>query len=400
MNKLIYLLFFFTSMAFAILAVFIFVPVSQFPAPDGPYGVGYVKYHWIDKARQELNVQDPEHPNRELMAYVFYPTDKNHQGERVGYNSDQINGYIGLMSYTSGFPAWLFGGVYFLKTHSQLNVPIAKVDSKFPVVIVSHGWGAQLHGWTWFCELLASNGYFVVGISHPYVAEITRYLDNRVVKTLVFKKAAERKQEGGEERYRSWKADQVEICAQDMSSVITKLEELNVQGSEFWSGKIDLNKIGVMGGSFGGTTSVRACRKDSRISCGIDMDGCLRGDDVTAKLLKPFMIMLAEQSNQWVDDRGIKDLDNINAFINRSENNIEKVTFKNLGHAAFSDAPIILNSTLFTRIFSRYFDFIGTSNPAEAPSVGTLCRELKKMDPCIVDFFDRTLKASPTRTKD
>ncbi|MEU8241109.1 hypothetical protein AB0C07_22930 [Actinoplanes missouriensis] len=35
------------------------VPVSQFPAPSGRYGIGTVTYHWVDQSRPELFTADP-----------------------------------------------------------------------------------------------------------------------------------------------------------------------------------------------------------------------------------------------------------------------------------------------------------------------------------------------------
>ncbi len=125
---------------------FMFYPIAQFPSPTGPYGVGCATYHWVDQSRQELNMQDPQHPHRELMAYCFYPTNKhNHQ---TRYNKDQATGYKQVLSYKTGLPAWLFCGLDFLKVNEQPYAPALLVveGKKLPVIIVSHGWGALVHG--------------------------------------------------------------------------------------------------------------------------------------------------------------------------------------------------------------------------------------------------------------
>ncbi len=232
----------------------------------------------------------------------------------------------------------------------------------------------------------------MVGINHPYVAEIIHYPNNRVVETLVFKKAAERKKEGGEQRYRSWKESQVEICAQDVSSVIDKLAELHKQGVEFWSNKIDLDRIGVMGGSFGGTVSMRACRKDPRIKCCVDMDGCLRGDDVTAEFSKQCMVILGEGSNQWVGKQGVEDLAAINALSEKYKDNIHKVFIEGAGHGVFSDVPLYGCSTLFMRLLARYTNYYETDPQRKRLSVDEANGMLATLKSHIVGFFDKTLK--------
>lgn len=50
-------------------------PAFYFPKPTCDYAVGVQEFHWIDQQRQELFEHDPQHPNRELMAKIWYPAD-------------------------------------------------------------------------------------------------------------------------------------------------------------------------------------------------------------------------------------------------------------------------------------------------------------------------------------
>src|SRR5215211_6751393 len=45
------------------------------PEPTGPYAVGRVSYHWIDRSREETFTEE-EGDERELMAFVWYPAQK------------------------------------------------------------------------------------------------------------------------------------------------------------------------------------------------------------------------------------------------------------------------------------------------------------------------------------
>ncbi|MFA6263724.1 MAG: dienelactone hydrolase family protein [Candidatus Babeliales bacterium] len=376
----------------------VFYPINQFPKPSGPYGVGITQYHWIDTQRKEPNAIDPQHVNREIMAYIFYPTNKhNHQ---IAYNSDQATGFKNVLGFKYKLPTWLFSGLDQLKVYEEPNAPLVSDGKKFPIIIMSHGWGALLHGWTWFCELLASNGYVVVGINHPYVAEVIRYPDGRTIKTLVFKKAAERKQEGGEQRYRAWKEDQVAVCAQDISSVVTQLEDLVLQSTMPWSTYIDLDRIGVMGGSFGGTTAMRACRKDQRIKCCIDMDGCLRGEDATAVFTKPCMMIVGSNSDQWVGRQGDSDLATINALQKRYQNTFNKVVIEGAGHGVFSDIPFYGQTTLLLQLLSHYTNFYGTASQKEQLSNDRIRAIFATLESNILGFFDKTLSVKQTSEKE
>jgi len=368
---------------------FLFYPINQFPKPLGPYGVGTTQYHWIDEKRQEPNAFDVQHPNRELMVYIFYPTYKHDYQEP--YNQDQVVGYKVVLSYASKLPTWMFSGLDFLKVHEYPNAPLAATNKKLPVIIVSHGWGALVHGWTWFCEVLASHGYFVVGINHPYVAQVTHYPDGRAIETLVFKRAAERKQEGEAQQYRTWKENQVEVCAQDISSAINKLEEFVTQGSMFWSKYIDLNRIGVMGGSFGGTTAMRAYRKDSRIKSCVDMDGCLRGEDVSAEFTKQCLMIIGSASNQWFDEQGEKDLAAIKVQHERYPNTFHLAVIDGAGHGVFSDIPFYAQTTLFLQLFARSSNFYQTAPQQKQVSHGAITHMLAILESQVLGFFNRTL---------
>ena len=388
MLKLIYI---FSGIILISIPIFFFYPMSQFPGPAGPYGVGQVKYHWIDSSRKEINTDDPNHPNREIMAYLFYPAEKDIHAKRMPFDQDTLESTKAILSFESGMPLWLFAGLHFLKTNSVENAKLAQNKDRFPIVIVSHGWGPMVQHYTWFCELLASYGFFVVGINYPYVAGITRFPDSRIIRTLVFKWAKEKKLKDGKLRYRARKEQQVGICAQDIGFVISKLKELTQKGSEFWSKKIDVNNVGVLGSSFGGTTSVRACRKDARIKCGINMDGCLRGDDRTSTFETPFMFLLGEKSNQWEGKEGAQDLEEINTLCDAPRTKIYKVTIKDIGHGVFSDAPLHLDVTLFIKLLSKYVDFYSTT-------VASMKKEgLEAMKPYIIEFFEKHLKGEQSK---
>jgi len=378
-----------STFIFVALIVFIYLPISHFPTPSGKYGVGQIKYHWTDMGRGESNLENQIHSYRELMVYVYYPTEKVDKASFCKYDKDNAKSLETLFGKITKLPKFLFAGLRFVKIHSVLNAPIIEGNNKFPIIIVSHGFGAMVQGWTYFLEELASHGYIVVGINHPYVAAITRYSDNQIIESLVFKKVEERKEEGGEESYKKWKEDQVEICSHDISFVINKIGEIISSRNEIWSNRADLSHVGVMGGSFGGSVATRACRKETRIKCGINMDGSLRGEDKNSLMNVPFMFLLAEKSNQWVG-KGVKDLEDINKFCSNSKN-IDRVIVKDIGHGVFSDLPILVNSTFFTRVLSNYFDFFSTSS-FEKGNLPIACKQLGVIGFDVVQFFDKHLK--------
>lgn len=359
-------LIFFTLLASLLAGILFFLlyPLAQFPLPSGPYGVGLKTYHWVDQSRQELYEQDPQHPYRELMGHVFYPTEKLLQKPTLAYDPDAAKSAMEYFAYCSKLPAWLFSSMKLLKTHIQPGAPLVQ-NSTLPVVIFSHGAnGPIVQSYTWMLEELASQGYVVVGINHP-------------------KDKARDAQE---------KTQQLETRTQDVNFAITKLEELVAQKDSFWV-NVDLDRVGMFGHSFGGRTAVRATRKDTRIKCGINLDGGIQDDDAAQPFATPFMFVIAEKSFLWNKDhpqyRKAPDLDMISKLIKVQGANMKMVTIKDVGHSIFSDAPLQLNITLFGRLVSRYALF-----GLEVPAGKAADILVTTIMPQIVNFFDEQLKQS------
>ncbi len=366
MNKRL-IIFTISATLLASILFFILYPIAQFPTPSGRYGVGYTTYNWIDQSRQELNAKDPQHHYRELMVHIFYPTEKNDKAAPVAYDPDAAKSAMEYFAHCSKLPAWLFRSVKSIKTHMQPDAPLAKSATSFPVVIFSHGAnGPVVQSYTWMLEELASHGYVVVGINHP-------------------RDKARDAQE---------KAQRLETRTQDVSFAITKLEELVAQKDSFWL-NVDLDKIGMLGHSFGGRTTVRATRKDARIKCGINLDGGIQDDDAAQTFVTPFMFVIAEKSFLWNKDhpqyRKAPDLDMISKLIRVPGTTMKMVTLKDVGHSVFSDAPLQLNMTLFGRLASRYALF-----GLEVPAGKAADILVTTIMPQIVNFFDEQLRAQST----
>jgi dienelactone hydrolase len=369
------------------LATCIFLPIAEFPEPTGHYGVGYTTYHWVDTTRQELNAQDPIHPNRELMIHVFFPTEKKNNATPINYDPDAAKSAIEYLAMCSKLPAWLFGNIKLIKTHMQTNAPLAQNTTPFPVVIFSHGAGGPMvQSYTWILEELASHGFVVVGINHPYMAGTVRYPDGRVI-TSIYEKM---KREG------TWKLDQVETNALDISFVINKIEESAIINDPFWK-CVDVHNVGVFGHSFGGRTTFRATLMDKRIKCGINMDGGVDERDGKEQFSTPFMFMHPEKS--FIRDKNhpfyifkgkpVKEKSEDTWYEKLARNpdsSMKIVTIKDVGHAIFTDVPFELNMTALGRFLSRHACF-----HLEVPAERAIDIFTNNVMPQIINFFDEKL---------
>ncbi len=394
MKKLIYV---FIVIIVIAIPLFLFYPVSKFPSPTGPYGVGQKSYHWVDANRKELNAKDPKNTNREIMTYVYYPTQKNKTSTL--YNPKVIKNTINFFNKTTGLPMWLFSGLYFVKTNLEKNAEIAKTKPKFPVIIFSHGGGPMIEQYTWLLQDLASYGFVVVGINHTYLSSETLFPDGRIVSSISSKM---KKKFKNRKLHAEWRDKNIDIYVQDIRFVINKIKELVSQDSEFWNA-IDLEKIGVMGHSFGGSAAVRAYREENRIKCGINLEGSIRAKDAKEIFPKPFLFFSAEKSHVWsrkhhlhktgYDEEKLNPKD-IKATRYQNDDNMKIVTIKEVGHSIFLDVPLLLNTTLLTRILSHYYNFY-----LGVPSYKASKILVNEIAPYIVDFFEEHLNDNRSERK-
>lgn len=138
------------------------MPIVSLPAPTGPYAVGTFDFSITDPSRIERYA--PER-NRELYVEVWYPA---HRASSQTYRVRTLfhNLYEGRYNQTS----FLFGYLKRVDTHSRVGAPVAeKGERAFPVLLFNHaldfGFTAQNQR---LMEHLASHGYVIFSIAHPY----------------------------------------------------------------------------------------------------------------------------------------------------------------------------------------------------------------------------------------
>ena len=79
-----------------------------------------------------------------------------------------------------------------MQTHAVANAMPSAAPALFPVLVFSPGGGALPALYTSLCEDLASHGYLIAAIDHPYDDIAVRLANGRVVKQV------EPPQEGGD----------------------------------------------------------------------------------------------------------------------------------------------------------------------------------------------------------
>lgn len=352
--------------------------LNNFPRPTGDYGVGVTSYHLVDAQRIEPN--NPQ-ASRELMLHIWYPTSSLIKTAQTPYDRDAVENALDFIHQQSGMPLWLLGGLKKTKTYAIKNAAISLNNAKYPMLILSHGAGPMIQQYTSLCEELASHGYIVVGINHSYMAPITRFPDGRVIKGLLNAKKKE-----GKEAARIWKKEQFEMAVQDIIFVLNSLPAMNTQSSWLLYNKFDLDHVGMCGHSAGGALALRMCMEDGRIKAGVALDSEIRGDKALLPFSTPFLEIIGEGSHLWAGQEGKESQVRLIQLSKMPNMRMSIVRFKEAGHGVFYDLPLLLHTTLATRIASHFIHVDVDASSSQARDIS------KKVNQRIVIFFDTYLK--------
>lgn len=126
------------------------------PFPNGPYAVGTQSFEIDDTARPEKNAW---WGTRKFIVQAYYPTTAASRKDSPYMPETIRGGKIGSVT------------VY---DHTELNAQITN-KGPYPVIIMQPGIGGVRQAHSILCEALASHGYAVFSLDHPYVASFVRF---------------------------------------------------------------------------------------------------------------------------------------------------------------------------------------------------------------------------------
>ena len=326
-------------------------PTFSLPEPTGDYAVGTTSYHFIDSEREETYTEDPN-DKREITAKVWYPSVEVPEADTTPYFSEELISAIALGLDIP--PADFSNVINSISTNSFANAPVAAAESEFPVLIFSHGFGdlPELNAVT--AEELASQGYVVVALNHTYDSIVNILPDGQVIPQSSLFDEAEN------EQLLDLLAESIDIRAEDAQFVLDELEEIDAgdDPTGLFSGKLDLERVGMYGYSLGGATAAKVLSVDSRFQAGINLDGRLLGEVTNASLSQPFMFLNNEAFG--TEDSFINQMQQ--SFVENLQNDGYEVTITGTEHSNFSDFSLISSILLNSGIESEELTEILTSN--------------------------------------
>ena len=291
----------------------------ELPAPTGTSAIGTTTWRLTDTARRETLGGSDEPRSVEVLAW--YPASAAGQGTIAPYLRE---GLAEVRTFATMFraPVGVWDALENVRTHAALDAAPATAPAKFPLLVFSHGYTGIPSAYTALLEDLASHGYIVLSVVHPYEATAATLADGRVVSLL---DASGAPVAGVREVFAEWGAED------DTTAAVTKtddpaeklrllrgyraglnrthaalqrwvddtrlvLDRLASMPAQTPGGRVarraDMGRVGVFGHSMGGVTAAQFCVDDRRCRAGLNLDGIPQyGTMIDKPTGRPFLMV-------------------------------------------------------------------------------------------------------------
>ncbi|HVT37631.1 MAG TPA: alpha/beta fold hydrolase [Gemmatimonadaceae bacterium] len=329
--------------------------------PRGPHAVGTLRWVWTDAARPEVLSQSRA-SRRQVAVQLFYPAEQRARPVRAAYVPTPRVLLDSEAELTEAKRRVLLGVI----THADSGAAIVRSPSRLPIVLFSHGLGVPGFSYTSFLEELASRGYVVALVEHPYSGLVELF--GRIV-GLNTDSAWTRARLLDPGIRNSLKASRTEVQAEDFRFVVRRLKALDRIGN-----RLDWSRLVAMGHSLGGTTAAEYCRVDPEPRACVDLDGRLGWSwpIYLQGLVQPFLYLRSDDllhAENAVDSADIrKRIGYERAAYSRFRGPLCDYVQSGTAHMDFSDQPMM--------------------EAADAAKVVSLAGRLRRFEDITVAFLD------------
>lgn len=336
-----------------------FLPI---PLPNGSYNTTFTSTKLVDDTRQDPYADTSE--PRALMISLFHPRECD-ATQIVDYSAPAT------AAFTDEFLGLPNGTFELFKLQVCENTPTQEIDDassdpEFPVVLFSHGLGAARPWYNALAQWVASHGYSVVTIDHPYDAAIVEFPDGTVVHGIINDTSTDLFEPA------------IEVRKEDAKFVLDQMANPSVvcdliPGSK---GGLDVSRAAIFGHSLGGATAANALCFDSRLKGGINLDGTIYGPAQDQDNMHPFIIFGTETHNRSSDPTW-------QTFWSHLLGWKKGFLYEGAGHLTYSDGPILMNlAGVDSRDLPPKYQMGGVDG----------LRNLEVLSAYVSSFFDLVLK--------
>jgi dienelactone hydrolase len=348
---------------------------SPLAAPTGAFQVGTILLTLVDSSRAELSHPDTVEP-RHLNVQVWYPADPA-PDTRLAPMVPEFSAIA--PDIRESYPTLSLEA---LKTAAFWDAP-PRPGRRFPLIVFSHGMNTARFLYTGLLQDLASHGFVVAAIDHPFWTIGASFPDGN---RLTLAESMASRDRLTSDQIDALMQDGVGVMAADQGFVASRLSS----GAPRLRSIIDDRRVGVMGHSMGGMAATQACWTYRVFSSCVSLDGLVWAREGLSpigeppnRVAKPFLMLLAPQFLP-------SDLSSVARRYRRAWRDPSLCLVPGLRHNSFSDLPQLrgtapgkgeldpaIAASLIHRLVIAFFQSAFADPPsAYSPPVDTLVRAL------------------------
>jgi predicted dienelactone hydrolase len=330
-------------------------PLFELPEPTGKFPVGTTQWIVTDRSRDEIFAPGKK---RDIEVIAWYPKDTGAQGawgaQGAPYLRDGIEEMLSFARLAKLGDAW--NGLTAVKTHATIDAEPMPSPARLPMILFQHGFTGLPSSHTALMEDLASHGWIVLNVIHPYEATGAKLADgtivshtdqNQAIRQPIADVFSEWGPEGGtmekitaaasdadrERLMRGYLAtlphtDQVvKRWTRDAKYALDHLPRAGAAGRV--AARIDISRLGVAGHSMGGVAGAQFCVEDRRCRAALNLDGIPQyGAMIDTPMRAPFLMVYSARPGR----AGASDI-----IYRRSASKYYRVDVKDTLHLDFTD---------------------------------------------------------------
>ena len=326
--------------------------IFELPAPSGRAPVGTAAWVVIDPSRDETFAPGTA---RQVQVIAWYPREPDTSGAApapyLRNGREEVSSFARLAKLGNAYD-----GLTDVRTHSALDARPARRPARFPVIVFSHGYTGLPSSHTALMEDLASHGWAVLHVVHPYEATAAKLADGTVV---TYTDANNAVRPGIKDVFDEWAAEgstmeKVAGAADDAerekllraylgtlrhTDLVLKRWVLDVKlvldrlpktgpGAALAT-RLDLGRLGAAGHSMGGVMAGQFCVEDRRCKAALNFDGIPQyGTMIDTRMPSPLLMVYSGRPGR----AGASDL-----IYRRSASKYYRVDVKDTLHLDFTD---------------------------------------------------------------
>lgn len=295
----------------------------QLPKATGQYGVQVTSTKLVDHSR--VDPFSPDNSKRALMVSSFAPMVCQNT-EYVQYMPPAVAAANDAHFASVGIQDGTFGSFQIAsctKPHSG-----GADHQLFPLMIFSPGLGISRLLYQATLQAVASHGYVVVSVDHPYDANVVQFPDGSVIRG----RAKEIRSDPALMQQDFW------VRVADLGFVLDELSKPDQDVvPRSLSGAVNYDNISAAGHSLGGAAAAQTMYNNTRYAGGINLDGVMLGPVISEGFSRPFLEFSSTTTSQRRNSTWTE-------FLSSLEGWKRELLLDDSKHLTFTDLPLLFDN--------------------------------------------------------